>query len=184
MAENARFENLVAEAKKKITEISATEIKPAGSEEVIDLDGAYLAPGFIDLHIHGALGRDTMEASDDAFEAICQYHAKGGTTALALTTITATSEEISKVLGAVKSYRSKREFKGAQVLGVHVEGPYFSPEKRGAHRAALIRDPQPEEYGAWLQSGLVTHSVDADGAFNCFDSHEGDSGRRHFSLNN
>src|ERR1041385_1287089 len=57
-------------------------------EEVIDLDGNYLAPGFIDLHVHGALGRDTMEASVEAFHAICDYHASGGTTSLLLTTAT------------------------------------------------------------------------------------------------
>src|ERR1043166_8490299 len=55
-------------------------------EEIVDLSGNYLAPGFIDLHVHGALGRDTMEASAEAFKAICDYHASGGTTSLLLTT--------------------------------------------------------------------------------------------------
>src|SRR6478672_7573592 len=68
------------------------EIRPAPSlrqtgervrrQELIDLNGNYLAPGFIDLHVHGALGRDTMEASPEAFRAICDYHASGGTTSL------------------------------------------------------------------------------------------------------
>ena len=58
-------------------------------EEIIDLRGNYLAPGFIDLHVHGALGRDTMEASAEAFQAVCDYHASGGTTSLLLTTATA-----------------------------------------------------------------------------------------------
>ena len=58
-------------------------------KQIVDLGGNYLAPGFVDVHIHGAVGRDTMEASADAFRAICDYHASGGTTSLLLTTATA-----------------------------------------------------------------------------------------------
>ena len=74
--------------------------------EVIDLNGNYLAPGFIDLHVHGALGRDTMEASAEAFRSICDFHASGGTTSLLLTTATAPLNEIVKVLQAVRDFRS------------------------------------------------------------------------------
>ena len=56
----------------------------------LDLRGGYLAPGIIDLHIHGAVGRDTMEASAEAFRAITEFHLRGGTTSLALTTVSAT----------------------------------------------------------------------------------------------
>jgi N-acetylglucosamine-6-phosphate deacetylase len=70
-------------------------------EGVIDLDGNYLAPGFIDLHVHGALGRDTMEGSVEAFQAICNYHASGGTTSFLLTTATAPINKLVEVLGAV-----------------------------------------------------------------------------------
>src|SRR6267143_3299664 len=74
--------------------------------EVLDLHGNYLAPGFIDLHVHGALGRDTMEASTEAFRAICDYHASGGTTSLLLTTATAPIAAIVDVLNAVHDCRS------------------------------------------------------------------------------
>ena len=60
----------------------------ARGKDVVDLDENYLAPGFVDLHVHGALGRDTMEASAEAFRAICDFHASGGTTSLLLTTST------------------------------------------------------------------------------------------------
>src|SRR5256885_15675262 len=73
-----------------------TAIQPARaattSEESLDLAGNYLAPGFVDLHVHGAVGRDTMEASPDAFRTICQYHASGGTTPLLLTNATAPTD--------------------------------------------------------------------------------------------
>ena len=69
-------------------------------DEVVDLAGNYLAPGFIDLHVHGALGRDTMESSAESFRAICDFHANGGTTSLLLTTASAPLEKIVDVLNA------------------------------------------------------------------------------------
>src|SRR5262249_49131165 len=93
-----------------------------GEAEVIDLNGNYLAPGFIDLHVHGALGRDTMEASADAFRAICDFHASGGTTSLLLTTATAPLDKIVNVLRAVRDCRSAI----CAIAGVHVEGPFIS----------------------------------------------------------
>src|SRR5215467_13758793 len=69
----------------------------------LDLEGNYLAPGFIDLHVHGAMGRDTMQASAQAFRAICDYHASGGTTSLLLTTATS---PIKAILNVVKEVRA------------------------------------------------------------------------------
>src|SRR3954468_7490532 len=99
----------------------------SAGERTIDLGRNYLAPGFVDLHIHGAVGRDTMEARVDAFEMICQHHASGGTTSLLLTTATAPSKVIMNVVDAVQQCRSK--FK--QIAGVHVEGPFISKQKPG-----------------------------------------------------
>ncbi len=127
------------------------------SEPVVDLSGQYLAPGFIDLHIHGARYRDAMEANAEAFATICRHHAQGGTTALALTTVTATSADILRVLQAAQQYRAQPDGQGAQLLGIHIEGPYFSREKPGAHRLDLIRHPQRVEWERWLAfEGLVT----------------------------
>src|SRR6266571_6008936 len=81
---------------------------PAMGETVVDLEGNYLAPGFIDLHVHGAMGRDTMEASSDAFRVICDYHASGGTTSLLLTTATASIKAIVDVVRAVRDCSPRR----------------------------------------------------------------------------
>jgi len=105
--------------------------------EVIDLNGNYLAPGFIDLHVHGARGRDTMEASAEAFRTVCDFHSSGGTTSLLLTTTTAPLDEILKVLQAVRDCRSAI----ALIGGVHVEGPFISRAKKGAQRGEFIQDP-------------------------------------------
>src|SRR6476619_7564740 len=98
--------------------------------DAIDLRGNYLAPGFIDLHIHGGLGRDTMEATPQAFRAICDYHATGGTTSLLLTTVTAPISEIVAVLKAVRDAHGNLP----QIAGVHVEGPFISKTRAGAQR--------------------------------------------------
>jgi N-acetylglucosamine-6-phosphate deacetylase len=126
------------------------EVAAERGEEIVDLAGQFLAPGFIDLHIHGALRRDTMEATDEALQTICRHHASGGTTSLALTTITATSDDILGVIRAVDRFRSQPH-DGAHVLGVHVEGPFFSKEKPGAHQLGLIRNPQRVEWERWLE---------------------------------
>src|SRR5947199_5301336 len=102
----------------------------ARGENVIDLAGNYLAPGFIDLHVHGARGRDTMEGSAEAFRTICDFHASGGTTSLLLTTATAPLRVIVDVIGAVR--QSTVAIK--QIAGLHIEGPFISVAKRGAQR--------------------------------------------------
>jgi len=122
-------------------------------KRMVDLKGNYLAPGFIDLHVHGALGRDTMEASREAFRAICDYHASGGTTSLLLTTATAPIPKILDVLNSVREWTGRRA-RGpdgsdrsrpttARIAGVHVEGPFISKAKCGAQRAEFIQNPSP-----------------------------------------
>jgi N-acetylglucosamine-6-phosphate deacetylase len=123
--------------------------------EIIDLHGNYLAPGFIDLHVHGALGRDTMEASAEAFRSICDFHASGGTTSLLLTTATAPLNEILKVLQAVRDFRSAI----TPIVGVHVEGPFISKAKAGAQRAEFIQDPSPAAVRQLLEYADVLKRV-------------------------
>ena len=109
-------------------------------KKVIDLEGNFLAPGFIDLHLHGAVGRDTMEGTAEAFRAICAYHAGGGTTSLLLTTVTAPIAEIVRVVEAIDRARDELP----QLRGAHVEGPFISREKHGAQREEFIVEPRPE----------------------------------------
>ena len=121
----------------KIAEIRQQTNAP--ETDVVDLAANYFAPGFVDLHVHGAVGRDTMEASEEAFRAICDFHASGGTTSLLLTTATAPLDAIVDVIKAVRNCRSSIK----QVVGVHVEGPFISKIKCGAQRAEFIQNPSP-----------------------------------------
>jgi len=127
----------------KIAEIR--EQSSVRDSEIVDLGGNYLAPGFVDLHVHGAVGRDTMEASAEAFCAICDFHASGGTTSLLPTTATAPVNAIVHVLMAVRNCRSSIK----QIAGVHVEGPFISKSKCGVQREEFIQDPTPEA-AKWL----------------------------------
>src|SRR5436309_14048272 len=84
----------------------------ARGENVVDVAGNYLAPGFIDLHVHGARGRDTMEGSDEAFRAICDYHASGRSPSLLLTTATAPIRVIVEIRAAVRQSDGGNELEG------------------------------------------------------------------------
>jgi len=123
--------------------------------EIIDLQGNYLAPGFVDLHVHGATGRDTMEASTDASRAICDFHASGGTTSLLLTTGTAPMDKLLEVLNAVRDCRSSND----GIAGVHVEGPFISKAKCGAQRAEFIQEPSPAGVQQLLEHADVIKRV-------------------------
>jgi N-acetylglucosamine-6-phosphate deacetylase len=139
--------------------------RPTSGESIIDLAGNYLAPGFIDLHVHGGNGRDTMEASPEAFRAICDYHASGGTTSLLLTTATAPIKAIVKVIDTVRDcLRAGASAKAGrsslkQVAGVHIEGPFISKAKSGAQRATLIRLPTRKAYAPLLEHADVIKRV-------------------------
>ena len=117
------------------------DLRPRGAaQNAIDLGKNFLGPGFVDLHVHGALGRDAMEMSLESFRVICDYHGRGGTTSLLLTTVTAEIKRIVSVLTRVREYRSQIP----QIAGAHVEGPFISPHKAGAQNSEFICEPKPE----------------------------------------
>ena len=90
-----------------------------------------ILPGFIDLHVHGGGGRDTMQGAG-AIEQIARMHARHGTTALLATTMTAPADELQSAMRALGPVCAERITQGARVLGVHLEGPYINPGKLGA----------------------------------------------------
>jgi N-acetylglucosamine-6-phosphate deacetylase len=111
--------------------IAAVEGAPATDDAWRDGCAPILLPGFIDLHVHGGGGADTMQAGD-AIETIARTHAQHGTTSLLATTMTAPREEIEAALCALAPVVRRRTAGAARVLGVHLEGPYISAEKLGA----------------------------------------------------
>jgi len=111
----------------------------------IDANGCYVAPGFIDIHIHGGGGHDFMDGTAEAFLGIAETHAKYGTTAMLPTTLTSEVDELLHTLDVYKTANAKN-CNGAQFLGIHLEGPYFAMSQRGAQDSRYIRNPDPKEY--------------------------------------
>ncbi|MDR2915909.1 MAG: N-acetylglucosamine-6-phosphate deacetylase [Tannerella sp.] len=135
----------------KITEIlKSGDVPPNGSEMVIDANNKYIAPGFIDIHTHGGGGHDFMDGTVEAYLGAAEMHARHGTTALLPTTLTSTSEELTKTFSVYKD-AVKQNKKGAKFLGLHLEGPYFAYNQRGAQDARYLRNPEPEEYHRILE---------------------------------
>jgi N-acetylglucosamine-6-phosphate deacetylase len=132
--------------------IAGVQVSPTAAvptAQLIDLQGGYLVPGFVDLHVHGGAGADFMDGTADAFRTVCQAHARHGTTSLLPTTTVARHEQHLTFLEVCRQL--KREGTGgAAILGAHFYGPYFALEARGCHPAAPVRPPAPEEYAAYL----------------------------------
>lgn len=112
---------------------------------VIDAEGCYVAPGFIDMHTHGAGGADFMDGTVGAYLTAARMHARHGTTLLYPTTLTSTNEALYE---SFETYRKARleNRDGAAFGGMHLEGPYFNPEFAGAQDRRYLRNPRPEEY--------------------------------------
>ena len=113
--------------------------------EILDVSGLYVAPGFIDMHTHGAGGADFMDGTVEAYLTAARTHAVHGTTLLYPTTLTSTNESL---YGSFETYTKAKELntEGAQFGGMHLEGPYFSPVFAGAQDPRYLRNPRPEEY--------------------------------------
>ena len=111
-------------------------------------DGIIL-PGFIDEHIHGAGGADAMDATETALQTVSEYLVREGTTAFLATTMTQSEENISKALDNAKRVIEKGEFKGAEVIGVHLEGPFISPKHVGAQPIEYVVEPNEEQFAKY-----------------------------------
>ena len=108
--------------------------------EKIDVGGRYIAPGLIDIHIHGALGHTFNEPTEEAFATITEENARRGVTSLLATVAAAPIPDMVRCLEFCRQWMSEPH-EGAQVLGVHLEGPYFSLAKKGALDPQNIRTP-------------------------------------------
>ena len=142
--------------KGKIVSVSKKKPKISVEAEVIDGRGGYLAPGFIDIHVHGGDGADFMDGTGEAVRVACRAHARHGTTTIFPTTTTGSPEQIHAMLDAVNTVQSeKRVTNGARIVGVHLYGPFFAEDKVGCHSAAGRREPTAAEYRAYFETGLV-----------------------------
>lgn len=141
-------------------------------EEVIDLDGQYLLPGFIDIHIHGYSGSDVMDGTPSAIKTISEGIAKNGVTSFLPTTMTMPKNSIEKALQNIKAMMAESNTSGARVLGAHLEGPFISESKKGAQAAKDIIPVDEElllKYRDIIK--VVTIAPEIDGGIELIEKH-------------
>lgn len=141
---------------------------PEGAE-VIDAKGAYVAPGFIDIHIHGYLGEDASDGSAEGIKKMAEGIAKNGVTSWLPTTMTVSKAELRKAFEVISSLMEEsKSWNGATILGVNAEGPYINSKKKGAQAEEHILKPDAaffKEYASLIK--IATLSPETDENMNC-----------------
>lgn len=136
----------------KILEVGKCgEIEEPENAEIIDAKMGYISPGLIDIHVNGANGADVSKVDSDTFSTMGNFFAKYGVTSYVGTTITAASADIIKALQFAQINKKENKIDGAELLGIHMEGPYLSPEQSGAHPKQFLVLPKPEHYLPFLE---------------------------------
>lgn len=117
--------------------------------QAVDVAGLTVAPGYIDIHVNGGAGETFEDADAEGLNRILDLYAQHGTTSLLGALNTAPKEKRLESLKRLQKWRDTTT-PSIEFLGVYLEGPYYNPEQRGAHQADWMRDPDPNEYGIWL----------------------------------
>ena len=145
-----------------LVDVDQTTRVPAG----VDRFGGILTPGFIDIHVHGGDGADFMDAHDEATARILAFHARHGTTALAATTLSASRGDLQNAVEAIARIVPAA---GAEVVAIHLEGPYINPDRAGAQDRDSIRAADIHELAALIAEAprmrwMVTVAPEVEGA--------------------
>ena len=125
-----------------------------GSVHSLNANGQNLLPGFIDLHVHGAMGHELMDASPSGLETMARFYASHGVTSFLATTWTESRESLNKALELVEEMQGRIQ-DGATVVGVHLEGPYLNPVRCGAQDVTHIRRAEKEESLEFLDHAVI-----------------------------
>lgn len=153
----------------------------AAESEIIDTRNLFVIPGFIDIHVHGAVGVDTMDATGEALHAMGDYFARHGVTTFLPTTVTASKQDTKATIRATAN--TDPSTTGARHMGIHLEGPYLSHEFRGAQPPQHLRQADPDEYKPWFESGqvrLITVAPEVEGVLDLI--HEGSAAGVEFAI--
>lgn len=135
----------------------------ADDETVIDATGCYVIPGLVDIHFHGCDGYDFCDGTQEALETISTYELKSGITDICPATMTLGADTLTDILKAAAKFKKQQAARDASqplqadLIGVHMEGPFVSPAKKGAQNGAYIKDPDVDLINKWQadSEGLV-----------------------------
>ncbi len=130
----------------RIAAFGTLDSLPSQMVQTWDAEGRFLAPGFIDMHVHGGDGADFMDGDEAAFATAIAAHRRHGTTGIVPTSTVATHKQTLRFLELSEHFRA-----AGQILGAHLYGPYFNEDKVGCHPLAPTRPPTQNEYGQYLQ---------------------------------
>lgn len=165
ITQNGIFNKTVITDKGKIIDIcDRTDIKG----EVIDCKNKYLAPGLVDLHVHGGGGYSAMSSNPDDIVAMCKAHALHGVTSITPTTLAAQIPDLRNCISTILNASEKSSC--SNILGVHLEGPFISPNMKGAQSLENILPPTESNFKELLEDGkgitMIGAAPEVDGAFN------------------
>jgi N-acetylglucosamine-6-phosphate deacetylase len=150
---------------------------PSGAREILATDRTAI-PGFVDVHIHGAGGREVMEGSSSALQTVAKTLAQFGTTSFVATTVTASPDDIFRSVSGIARYIGQQHESAepaAEILGIHYEGPFISPKRNGVHPVEWLRTPSSEFLAKMIQAAagnarILTIAPELPGAFPCIDA--------------
>ena len=141
-----------------------------GDKPTVDVKGGHIVPGFIDIHIHGGYGQDVMDGSYDGLIKLTEGLLSEGTTSFLATTMTQSVEKIDRALNTIATYVEKEKTASrAEIIGVHLEGPYISCNKVGAQHPEYVQKPSVESLRHFQTQAqnlikIVTIAPEVDGA--------------------
>lgn len=131
----------------RIESVGKRTAKRIAADQVIDAQGSYISPGFVDIHVHGGDDADFMDGTPEAVRTACRCHQRHGTTTIFPTTTTGSPAQLTAMLTSCRDVQSTwTPAGGARVGGVHFYGPYFARDKVGAHKIDGQRPPDAAEY--------------------------------------
>ena len=148
--------------------ISAVTRGNTAADKVVDLKGRYLAPGFIDMHTHGAGGHDFMDGTEETIKGACMTHLSHGTTSIVPTTLTCLNSELFEFFEVYRKVKAEWH-EGPNLLGIHLEGPFFNAAQAGAQDPKFLQLPTRENFMPILEAGgsdimRISVAVELEGA--------------------
>jgi len=128
-------------------------------EVVIDATDCYVVPGFIDTHLHGAMGKTFIDPEDDTYEKFAGYEAQNGTTSLTPALSAAKADKLSDCVENLASYVNNPSDGCVEIVGIHLEGPFFNEKYKGAHLPENIRNPLLDEFNRHYEASKGTIKI-------------------------